>query len=329
MRAPVPVLMVSLAATLAYVLPAGAFAPVFLAPLLALVEAVNRGKRAAAWWTLLGAYLVYAFAGRLVPEHFHPVPWTRALAVAAGVWAGYLFAEGKRARSGQMAALARIVEEEERAAAEQERRQASEERLRIAQELHDVLGHHLSLINVRAGVGLHIMDEHPEEARASLAAIKEASAEALREVRAVLASLRLDAQDTAAPRAPTAGLGALDALLAAADPPVPLEVEGPARDLPPEVDRAAYRIMQEALTNVRRHAGPAARATATVRYLADSVEIGVCDDGPGVPSGKIEAGNGLAGMRERAAALGGTLRAGPRAGGGFEVLAILPLKGET
>ncbi|GIJ47529.1 two-component sensor histidine kinase [Virgisporangium aliadipatigenens] len=339
-RAPELALLVALAAALAFTLPHGIVAPVFLAPLFALVHAVQEGKRRAARWILLAGYAVYVFAGRLLPETFHLVSWSRALAAGGVVWATYLFAEGSRARNLQVAALARIVEEEERAEAEQkraaeeqQRRQASEERLRIAQELHDVLGHHLSLINVRAGVGLHIMDEHPEEARASLAAIKEASAEALREVRAVLASLRVD-EDAAAPRAPTAGLGALDALLAAADPPVPLKVEGTARDLPPDVDRAAYRIMQEALTNVRRHAGPDARATATVRYLPDAVEIAVRDDGQGVPPEKLEAGNGLAGMRERAAALGGSLRAGPRAGGGFEVVAVLPLpkdslKGET
>jgi signal transduction histidine kinase len=240
-------------------------------------------------------------------------------------------------RTTQIAAIARARAEQERAAEEQQRRQASDERLRIARELHDVLGHHLSLINVQAGVGLHLIDERPEQARAALSAIKQASSEALREVRSVLAALRPEAE--AAPRAPAPGLADVPDLVAGAGLPVDLTIEGTPEDLPPEVDRAAYRIVQEALTNVRRHAGPDATATLVVGYRPDRLDVQVSDDGIGVPvshDGAVshdsadgaEPGNGIAGMRERATALGGTLHAGPRDDGGFEVVARLPRDGE-
>jgi signal transduction histidine kinase len=214
---------------------------------------------------------------------------------------------------------------------EQTLRQASDERLRIAQELHDVLGHHLSLINVRAGVALHLLDNRPEEARRALEAIKAASAEALREVRGVLAALH--PTDGTAPRAPTQGLADLDELVAqtvAADLPVAVLRSGAVRALPAEVDRAAYRIVQEALTNVRRHAGPGAHATVRVGYGDDTLTLQITDDGAApAPTTLDNPGNGIPGMRERAAALGGSLAAGPRASGGFQVEATLPVSGTT
>jgi signal transduction histidine kinase len=232
-------------------------------------------------------------------------------------------------RSEQLAQQARYRAAQEHSRAEQQRRQASEERLRIARELHDVLGHHLSLINVQAGVGLHLMDSRPEQAREALTAIKTASAEALREVRAVLGVLR--PEEEAAPRAPAPGLDRLADLTAEAGLPVAVRVRGTARPLPAEVDRAAYRIVQEALTNVRRHAGSAVTATVTIGYGNGDVTVRVDDNGQGADGADATEpppGGGIAGMRARAVALGGDLTAEPRAEGGFRVEARLPVDDE-
>nr|WP_240942397.1 sensor histidine kinase [Planosporangium thailandense] len=241
-----------------------------------------------------------------------------------------------RARIERQRALA----DQEQARAEQRRRQASEERLRIARELHDVLGHHLSLINVQAGVGLHLMEERPEQARAALTAIKQASAEALREVRAVLGALR--PEDEAAPRSPApgvsgaggpnqaAGLRTLISDVTAAGLAVTLEVDGAGTALPAEVDRAAYRVVQEALTNVRRHAGAGAAATVRLSYGDGAAVVTVTNDGDPILLDRAPAfkdGTGIVGMRQRVEALGGEFRAGPRPGGGFEVYARFPLGG--
>jgi signal transduction histidine kinase len=211
--------------------------------------------------------------------------------------------------------------------------------MRIARELHDVLAHNISLINVQAGVALHLMDEQPGQSRSALVAIKQASNDALGELRSVLDILRQG--DEAAPRSPASGLADLDGLVAGAGATgleVRTRVEGTPRPLPAGTDLAAYRIVQESLTNVTRHAGP---ATATVRiaYGRDALTVQVDDDGKGLESAggrpgsdsdrsnrrPDRSGNGIRGMRERVAALGGDLTAGSRPGGGFRVLAHLPL----
>jgi signal transduction histidine kinase len=329
-RAPTVAFAVAAAATVTYYVLDNPGGPAFVAAFVALLGAVRGGNRIAARVIMLLAYVAYLSAGWLVPDVADPVPLARALAVGAWMLVAYGFAEAARVRAGQLAALARARAEEERARAEQaraeveqRRRQASEERLRIARELHDVLGHHLSLINVQAGVGLHLMDERPDQAREALTAIKQASSEALREVRAVLSALR--PQGEAPPRTPTPGLADVADLAASAGLPVALTVEGSPRDVPPDVDRAAYRIAQEALTNVRRHAGDGATAELTVLYRPDCLRLSIVDDGTGAgPIG--DNGSGIAGMRERAAALGGTVRTGRRPEGGFEVVADLPLR---
>jgi signal transduction histidine kinase len=178
-------------------------------------------------------------------------------------------------------------------------------------------------------VALNLNQQLPEQVQAALGAVKQASKEALRELRSVLDILRQDGER--APRSPTATLGRLSDLVAQATAPgleVRAETEGSVRPLPFGVDLAAYRIVQEALTNVARHAGP---ATATVRvvYGEDDVTVQVDDDGGGRPGDPQPpaSGNGIAGMAERVAALGGELDAGPRPGGGFRVRARFPLGG--
>jgi signal transduction histidine kinase len=212
---------------------------------------------------------------------------------------------------------------------EEARRRVAEERVRIARDLHDSVAHSMASISVQAGVGAHVLDERPEDARAALLAIKHASRNALAELRATLSMLR---SSEAAPREPTERLDRLPSLVEssrAAGLAVDVVIEGDARPLPPAVDTAAFRIVQESLTNVIRHAGPA-RATVAVRHSDGAVEIEVTDDGRGAVDGNGDVdggsgGHGLAGMRERVALLGGDLYAGARRSGGYRVRARLPL----
>jgi signal transduction histidine kinase len=298
-----------------------------VAPAMALFSLTRRGRR---WFPVIGAAVAYAayllvtvvFANRLGLD-----PRTRpdlGDAIVLAIWLFVLMLLGGAAkiRSEQMAEVMKVRAERARAREEQEKRQASEERLRIARELHDVLGHHLSLINVQAGVGLHLMDNQPEQAREALSAIKTASSEALREVRSVLGVLRTE--DEAAPRQPALGINRLDDLTADAGLPVTTTVSGEKRELPPEVDRAAYRIVQEALTNVRKHAGPSASAAIAVDYLPTALHLAIRNEG--VPlSDKTDTseGTGIAGMRARAQSLSGSLEAGP-VDGGYLVSVLLP-----
>jgi signal transduction histidine kinase len=207
-------------------------------------------------------------------------------------------------------------------------RRASEERLRMARELHDSLGHYLSMISVQSGVALKLYPGLPGQVAESLSAIRQASKEGLRELSSVLSILRQDGEP--APRAPPpalARLGDLFSHAAAAGMQVRAETSGTVRELPFGVDQAAFRIVQEALTNVTRHAGTNT-ATVCVRYGQHDLTVQVDDDGQGRRDGlPPPGGSGIAGMRERVAALGGQLHAGPRPEGGFRVTATLPLDG--
>lgn len=209
-------------------------------------------------------------------------------------------------------------------------RRLTEERLRIARELHDVVAHTISVINVQAGVAAHVIDEQPEMAREALLVIKTTSTEALRELRGILGVLREETGGEATEPAP--GLAQLPVLIDTslrAGVATKLDIRGVARPLAPAVDLAAYRIVQESLTNVLRHAGPAS-ADVKVAYEDERLVIEVTDDGDGGRHGHGESGGGaglgIAGMRERAAAVGGELETGPRLGRGFRVRASLPVE---
>jgi signal transduction histidine kinase len=215
------------------------------------------------------------------------------------------------------------AEEAERTRDEAARRKAMEERLRIARELHDSLTHSISVIQVQAGVAVHLARKRGEEVPTALAAIQEASTDAARELRATLTVLRRENDRDGS------GLGQMPSLVArarAAGLPVTVTVTGTERALPPGVDQAAYRIVQEALTNVSRHAGQA-RASVRLRYEPSALTVQVDDDGKTASAQSSAPGLGLIGMRERVSALGGRLHAGPQAGGGFQVRAELPLPG--
>jgi signal transduction histidine kinase len=202
----------------------------------------------------------------------------------------------------------------------------AEERLRIARDLHDVIAHGIATIHMQSSVALHVLDRQPEQAEPALSAVKQLSKQTLSELRATLDVLRADEGE--APLAPTPGLDQLTSLVDVtrrAGLPVDVRVIGDPVALPTAVDVAAYRIVQESLTNVMRHAGGAARATVTVAHGADAVEVEVVDDGLGAASARSgPAGHGIVGMGERAATVGGTVVAGARPGGGFRVHARLP-----
>lgn len=319
-RYPVPVLLTTLAVTLLYYTLDYPYGPVFLSLIVAFITAVTTGHRLEAWVAGAGGYLAVLGLGYLPGG---APPPTVAKAAGIGAWLLVVLTAGEAVRfRGERVAQFRRAREEEA------RRRASEERLQIARELHDVLAHNISLINVQAGVALHLIDEQPEQARVALAAIKQSSKDVLREMRSVLGVLR--GVDETAPRSPTPSLANLDDLIAnlnAAGLTVRTEVHGKPRELPAGVELAAFRILQEALTNVSRHAG-AATATATVDYGEHTLSLRVDDDGDGVAAAPSSGtGSGIAGMRERVAALGGEFSAGPRPGGGFRVLARLPLNG--
>ncbi|MET9543036.1 sensor histidine kinase [Streptomyces sp. NPDC006553] len=324
-RRPVPVVFGVSTVTLGYLAAGYPYGPVFVMVAVACFAAVVHGHRTAAAWALgllwAGHLLLSHWLYRwLPPAGDGPAPWGQELPAAAFAVAVLAASETVRVRREQRAQL-----RADRAAAEQ--RRADEERLRIARELHDVLAHSISVINVQAGVGLALLDSDPEQARTALTTIKAASKEALGEVRQVLDTLRTRGD---APRAPAPGLGRLPELVeqaGAAGLTVTVASTGPRTDLPPGADLAAFRIVQEALTNVVRHSGS---RTARVRigYGSGHLDLTVDDDGPATGTEAGGSGNGLAGMRERAAALGGTIEAGARPDGGFRVHAVLPFPQE-
>jgi signal transduction histidine kinase len=231
-------------------------------------------------------------------------------------WAGMAIAAGAALAARRSGLAARRAQAHERT-----KRFAEAERLRIAREVHDVVAHSLAMINVQAGVGAHVADRHPEQAKAALLAIKEASHTALDDLRATLAVLR-----SGEGHAPSPSLRRLaDLTDATGAAGLPVQVHGEPGELPAAVDSAAYRIVQESLTNAVRHARDATAITVRFARADEGIEVLVHDDGSG--SVAPGSGNGLRGMRERAEALGGTLAAGARADGGFQVHAVLPVPG--
>jgi signal transduction histidine kinase len=269
----------------------------------------------------------------------------------------------RRALSAETAERLRVAHEEREAEAA---RLVAEERLRIARDLHDTVAHSMATITVQAGSALHVLGPGDEKLRGALVAIRQTSKNALREMRSTLGQLRQGSPDGSGAPGGMDRLPALRDAVTAAGAPVTIAVEGEQRPLPPPVDEVAYRILQESLTNVLRHAGPSAKATVRLCYEDTALGICVTDDGGGalpdgstvgqgpgdgvtgafrpaggsgprgpgarpreggVPPRAGTSGHGLTGMAERAAAVGGEVTAGPRDEGGFEVSARLPLTG--
>jgi signal transduction histidine kinase len=312
-RWPLGAAAVSMAAAAVYLARGYPFGPIFVSVVVALFVAVQTGRRRETWLLAAAGYLAFVVAEIIDPRSNGDIGWLHWTVVAGWLVGVLAVAEVVRIRREQMA-------ERERADAEADQRRVTEQRLELAQELHDVLAHNISLINVQASVALHLLESEPDRARPALAAIKGASHDALQELRAALDTLRTG---HVAPRAPTPRLADLDELLdgvRSGGLDVVVEREGSVTSLPAPVELAAYRIVQEALTNVTRHAG-ARRAVVRIAY-DDGVHVEVVDDGVG---GDAVDGNGLRGMRERAGALGGDVEAGPIGGGGFRVSAWLPV----
>jgi signal transduction histidine kinase len=329
-RWPFPVLVVSAVAAEAYLVHFGDHhgSMVLAAPLIALytVADASTGRRA----LIIGVLAVLASAS------FHmltrPTSWLGADNLALAALGGLAVAAGdasrnRRAYLSEVEARARHAEFDREAEAA---RRVTEERLRIARDLHDAVGHHLALIYVQTGVAIHLLSDPPTQARDALGHVREASRTALGELSATIGLLR-QPDEQAEPTDPVVGLAGVDELLVAfrrSGLAIAEQVDGPARPIPMAADLTAYRVIQESLTNVRKHAGPTAVAVC-LTYEPDALRILVENKAAAHPprpgGGPAGAGHGLIGMRERVTALGGKLHAGPRPDGGYRVAAVLPL----
>ncbi|MFH8793018.1 sensor histidine kinase [Streptomyces sp. NPDC017941] len=308
----------------------GPRAPVVMSAVIALYTVAATTNRPTTWRigliTMTGLTGVAMLAG--------PLPWYAQENLAIFAWTGMAAAAGDAVRSRRafVDAIRERAERAERTREEEAGRRVAEERLRIARDLHDVVAHHIALVNVQAGVAAHVMDKRPDQAKEALAHVRDASRSALGELRATVGLLR-QSGDPEAPTEPAPGLGRLDDLVDTfRHAGLPVDVApGDAGPTPPAaVDLAAFRIIQEALTNVQKHAGEHAKAEVSIVRVGPNLEITVLDDGAGPAPGAggepdRGGGHGLLGMRERVSALGGRCSAGPRYGGGFRVHAILPV----
>src|SRR5829696_631316 len=302
--------------------------PFFLGPAL-LVAVYSVAAYGSRWASLAG--LVVAELGLaavwLTPAMLDRSTFLLYMGIIAVAWVLGHFVGDRQVYAAQ---LEERTAELERAREELARRAVVEERLRLARELHDVVAHAMSVIAVQSGVGAHVADTQPEEAAKALAAIEATSRAALEELRRLLGVLRQE-DEPQGDLAPVPGLADLEGLLAEVAKTglaVQLQVNGTRPPVPAGVDLSAYRIVQEALTNVVKHAGPA-HAQVTIGYGDQDVTVEVTDDGQGAViaagNGRAGTGHGLIGMRERVQAFGGDLQTGPRPGGGFRVAARLPL----
>jgi signal transduction histidine kinase len=316
-RYPLTVLAISSAAVVSYSALGYENGAALVAPAIALF-AVARQVHVRQSLLAALATLIALGAATIFPNPFGALGGSTELLpflVAAPLFGGIAV----RNRSEYVASI------EARAEADASRR-VDEERLRIARDLHDVVAHTMATINVQAGVAQHVLAENPAAVSDALQAIRQSSRDGLRELRAILNVLRQ--ADEGDPTKPAPGLAQLDTLVAnagSAGLPVTLRRSGQPDELPPAVDLAAYRIVQESLTNVIKHAGPTATATVDLDFSGNELRVEVTDTGVGLVPGIAGAGgHGLIGMRERAASVGGTLETGPGPAGGYRVLAVLP-----
>jgi signal transduction histidine kinase len=284
--------------------------PVYLGAFAGLVVLVSGVDALRVWGSVAAAGGAGVVVGTGIVEGWQPLP----LLVVAAAWAVVAMLGARQAGIRR-----RWLEEEA------ERRKV-EERLRIARELHDVLSHSLASISLQAGVGLHLLDRQPEQARAALGAIRQSSTAALAQARAALSAVR----GSAARQAPAPGLADLPELVrSTAASGLRVEWDGQVDDVTVDdrVATTAYRVLQEALTNAMRHAGSAARVSARVRLVDGWLQLDVTDDGAGAGQPRGSGGHGLQGMAERVQEVGGQLSAGPLIDGGFAVRAPLPAPG--
>jgi signal transduction histidine kinase len=326
---PIPAYAVSLVATMCFSLSEYPENGLPIATLIALYTVASIVPRMQAAIAAAAAAAVIMFLTAVGAQGLDAAGAVGNLAIFG---TGYAFGSYMRVRrdyTEQLELRAKDLEENQRREAEQA---VAEERLRIARELHDVVAHAMSVVAVQSGVAAHVIDQQPDEARTMLQNINATSREALDEMRRMLGVLRADGDDGQLELAPAPSLGDLRSLVSSIESTgvdVELSVDGDAPDLAPGLDLTAFRIVQEALTNVVKHAGQASVAVR-VRYGADELAVVVEDDGRGAAAAPVDAvgggGHGLVGMQERVDLFGGSLAAGPRAGGGFRVAATLPYR---
>ncbi|MGH8876743.1 MAG: sensor histidine kinase [Stackebrandtia sp.] len=313
-RYPQTVMVVTLVLIGAYYPLTGEGSPVFATVMIALYSIAASGRLCAsvAWAVVVMTITIGSELASPV-QHLDNI----ALAMFTG-WCVAIVAVGVTVHD-----RAALLAETKRRAEETALREATQERLRIAREVHDVVGHHISLINVQASAALHRIHKDPAQTESALATIKATSRQTLGELRSTLDVLRHG--DEESPVAPASRLSEIGELLdGLRDTGIAVDhrVEGEPRWLPVDVDLSGYRIVQEALTNVVKHAG-ASRVTVRVEYTETAIDITVEDDGE-ARTGETARGHGINGMRERATAHGGELSAGPMPQGGFAVHASLP-----
>jgi signal transduction histidine kinase len=294
--------------------------PPYVALAFAIISAVVRGARTWAWISIAVAWIATVTAGTILDLQWEP---GRVALTTLGILIVFGVGEALRGRRDRAKEWRRLQGERRQSAVQAER-------VRIARELHDVLAHSLSQINVQAGVGLHLMNSQPEKAADALASIKETSKSALDEVRSVLGVLRAEGADAGAPLVPEPSLDRLAGLVASvstASLTVSLDDELDHAEVPAPVQLALFRIVQESLTNIGRHADRARTATVSLRRDDGAYRVEVRNDGTASKATASESGGrGLLGMRERAELLGGHLSAGPGEGGGFVVSAEIPVR---
>jgi len=318
-RFPGPVVaLMSAAACVDLILSVDRQGPPYIALAFAIGSAVIRGARVWAWVSVGASWVITLAAGFAMGIDWRPF---QVAVTTLGILIVFGIAEGIRTRIEH-------YEEYRRSYTQRRQSEVQAERVRIARELHDVLAHSLSQINVQASVGLHLMDKQPERAGEALASIKETSKTALDEVRSVLGVLRAeDGQDPTAPLVPEPDFARLDGLAASVTSQgVAVTLTNSVAGAPQAVQLAAYRIVQEALTNVVRHAN-ATRATVDISEADGSYIIAIADNGAGLaPGGDLTGGRGLLGIRERAELLGGAFEVGPGPLGGLLVMVTIPVK---
>jgi signal transduction histidine kinase len=311
------------------------YAPLPLGPAIAFATVAERSGRVTRWIIVL-LVAEGIVRGQMLPGHTEPYDAIIQVFIFGTAWVVGLLSRARRQNMAAVARRAERAEAELNAAAARATAAAAAERVRIARELHDVVAHHVSLMAVQAEATGALLPDHPQAAAKSADLIATTARQAMTELRRLLGVLRFNPSDHSERPGltPAASLTRLDEVLDAvrgAGLPVVYQVVGEPAGLPQGVDLTAYRIVQEALTNALRHAGPGARVGLTMRYRPGLVRVEVTDDGAGALSGAGQArdrqpgtGHGLVGMRERVAVHGGRFTAGPRLGGGWDLTAEVP-----
>jgi signal transduction histidine kinase len=327
-RWPRTVLVVTTAGMVAYLVLGGLRGPLVLPVMLATYTVAVRSSRrttvriAVVVATVLCGMGILVRAGSWSSPEIVGLAAQTALAAAVG--------DAVRSRTAYVLAIKERALRAEQTREEEASRRVMQERLRIARELHDVLAHHIALINVQAGVAAHVLETEPDQARRALGHIRGAGRAALDELRTTVGLLRQPNSPEILATEPTPGLDRLPQLIASFEASglvVEQRVDGEPRELPATVDLTAYRVVQEALTNVSKHSGGGS-AVLHLGYGPGGLSVEVTDDGIGGDATE-GTGHGLLGMRERALAVGGTFSAGPGPGGGFRIRTLLPFSQTT